>query len=343
MHGVSAVIVVIMLLMISVSLAGLAYTFATAMVTETTETGSEMIEQTTSSMLAQMTIESIGDNNVYIRNTGQTDLSSFSVYVNDKSVDISAPSSIPPGQLDSISIHSIINKDDIIKVTSARGTSAIKSVPDPCKSSSVVICLRFDESSGTTASDSSGYRNDGTLVNMEPTDWVSGKYGNALQFDGTNEYVLTELNGVFEQEMTLSVWFSISDWGSRAVMGRYHYTSVDQGWMLYRNSHWANGQVGWIFRYRDTSDNSGYILPMYNNLDQNRWYHAIAVIYPDGSYKTFLNDTLYTEGTVSNFVSWGGNNMNPNIKLTVGRGGETVGWYFNGMIDEVRIYNKAIY
>jgi hypothetical protein len=50
---------------------------------------------------------------------------------------------------------------------------------------------RFDEEVGTTASDSSGNGNNGMLkpTGSEPT-WVIGsKLGNALSFDGTDDYV----------------------------------------------------------------------------------------------------------------------------------------------------------
>ena len=46
---------------------------------------------------------------------------------------------------------------------------------------------KFDEGTGTQALDSSGNSNTGTLTNG-PT-WTSGKVGNAIQFDGSNDYV----------------------------------------------------------------------------------------------------------------------------------------------------------
>jgi len=56
--------------------------------------------------------------------------------------------------------------------------------------SDVVGLWHFDESEGTTASDSSGNGIHGTLTNMSPPDcWVSGMFGNALSFDGVNDYV----------------------------------------------------------------------------------------------------------------------------------------------------------
>jgi hypothetical protein len=54
----------------------------------------------------------------------------------------------------------------------------------------LVALWHFDEGVGTTASDSRGNGNNGTLkpTGSEPT-WVIGKFGNALSFDGTDDYV----------------------------------------------------------------------------------------------------------------------------------------------------------
>src|SRR5262249_32853026 len=52
----------------------------------------------------------------------------------------------------------------------------------------LVAAYGFEEPSGTTAVDSSGKGNTGTLVNG-PTRTTSGKFGSALTFDGTNDYV----------------------------------------------------------------------------------------------------------------------------------------------------------
>ena len=43
----------------------------------------------------------------------------------------------------------------------------------------------FDEGSGAIAKDGSGNGNDGTLENG--TAWTDGKFGYAVQFDGTND------------------------------------------------------------------------------------------------------------------------------------------------------------
>jgi len=78
----------------------------------------------------------------------------------------------------------------------------------------------FDDGEGLTVSDSSGLGFDGTMVNMDTTDWVTGQEGYALDFDGTNDYV--ELGqGIAEQysdKITLTTWAKVDhsflDWGN---------------------------------------------------------------------------------------------------------------------------------
>src|SRR5688572_14501692 len=47
--------------------------------------------------------------------------------------------------------------------------------------------LRFNEGTGTTTADGSGNNHTGTLTNG-PT-WAAGKYGQGINFDGTDDYV----------------------------------------------------------------------------------------------------------------------------------------------------------
>jgi len=77
-----------------------------------------------------------------------------------------------------------------------------------------VAHLMFDETSGTTASDATGNGWTGTLVNGPL--WTSGKFGNAVELDGTDDYVSLP-SGVVDglTDFTISVWVrldTISDW-----------------------------------------------------------------------------------------------------------------------------------
>ena len=55
----------------------------------------------------------------------------------------------------------------------------------------VIGIWKFDETAGLAAADSGPLGNGGNLVNFfnDPAQWVPGRFGNALQFDGTANYV----------------------------------------------------------------------------------------------------------------------------------------------------------
>jgi len=69
-------------------------------------------------------------------------------------------------------------------------------------SADLVAHLRFDEESGTVASDTSGNGNDGVL-NGDPR-WVAGYVGGALEFDGDGDYV--EMARIVQDDFTLMAW-----------------------------------------------------------------------------------------------------------------------------------------
>ncbi len=68
--------------------------------------------------------------------------------------------------------------------------------------------LKLDEGSGTSAADSTGNGNTGTLQNG-PT-WVAGQSGQAVSFDGTDDYVSlgtgSLLNVASSGAFILSAW-----------------------------------------------------------------------------------------------------------------------------------------
>src|SRR3989344_1954783 len=74
-----------------------------------------------------------------------------------------------------------------------------------------VAYWKFDEGSGTTTYDGSGNNNTGQMITAASSPaWVSGKYGSALNFDGTNDYVSRAYDTDFDfgtGSFTLSSWF----------------------------------------------------------------------------------------------------------------------------------------
>ena len=72
---------------------------------------------------------------------------------------------------------------------------------------------QFSEGTGTTIADSSGNGYDLTAAN---DDWVSGKYGNALDFDGLTQKATTSANAfdnIMQRPNTVSMWVYVDDTG----------------------------------------------------------------------------------------------------------------------------------
>src|SRR3989338_11448150 len=71
---------------------------------------------------------------------------------------------------------------------------------------------KFDETSGTTATDSSGNNNTGTLTNS-PT-WTTGKIGGALSLDGMDDYTDIGTMDVSGSGITIAAWVKADSFSS---------------------------------------------------------------------------------------------------------------------------------
>ncbi|MEM4973397.1 MAG: LamG-like jellyroll fold domain-containing protein, partial [Candidatus Hadarchaeales archaeon] len=85
----------------------------------------------------------------------------------------------------------------------------------------------LNEGSGTTARDSSGNGNNMTISGAT---WTSGKFGNALNFDGVDDYAITpDLRSLFNDEsVTISVWFYPT--GAGVVVDELGQPDINTGW-----------------------------------------------------------------------------------------------------------------
>ena len=77
-------------------------------------------------------------------------------------------------------------------------------------SAELVGYWKFDEGSGTTAVDSSGQGNDGTLKGAP--EWAVGQLGDALDFDGSSDYVEVPHNPSLSitEAITIAAWSYMS-------------------------------------------------------------------------------------------------------------------------------------
>ena len=181
---------------------------------------------------------------------------------------------------------------------------------------------KFDDESGGTAIDSAGINN-GTL-NGDPT-WAAGRIDGALSFDGVGDYVaVSPIVPLIGNTLTVQAWIRTSEFAGiwNPVMtqnagGSGYYFYVSSG----RPAFYV--VVGAAFVEAVSID----------TISAGQWYHVAGT--NDGSnLKLYINGQLKDSSTSTGFL---GVNSNAHI------GFEPVSpLYYNGLIDDVRIYNRAL-
>lgn len=209
----------------------------------------------------------------------------------------------------------------------------------------IVLYLHFDEGSGTIAYDSSGYKTNGTLVNMEGNGWTKGKFGNALQFNGKDDYV--DCGG--EAALAVSTAISVECWikiGSSSAerwietpkevisqggIVSKHNGSCGRGWLL---TVGPSGEV--IFAVGRGVDWWAFEVRTEGIVNDGVWHHIVAV--DDGR-----NLTIYRDGRPRSVSVEPHSILSDRFPLNIGRRCyDPPAFYFEGIIDEVCIYNRAL-
>lgn len=188
----------------------------------------------------------------------------------------------------------------------------------------------FDEGAGSVAYDHSGNGNDATLHG--PT-WVPGASGSALSFDGLDDYA--QAVTINAPRITVAAWVNVSqffeDDAGRAIVSNGHYYT-DQGYMLYEATSlpYNRGQA-----FITTSDGRFAIDAAQQLLNVNEWYH-LAMTY-DGT--TF---SLYVNGVPDTTIPASGEINPASQALLLGATYWPTGAKFAGILDEVRVYDRAL-
>jgi hypothetical protein len=194
----------------------------------------------------------------------------------------------------------------------------------------LVLALGFDENMGvTTAVDGSGRNHHGTISGAER---VSGKIGGALRFDGINDWVtVADAAG-----LDLSSGMTLEAWVNPAGITGWHTVMLKEGagnmaYELYAN----NPDVARPAAYFTTSGGAIRGITGTAALQPNVWTH-LATTY-DGA-----NMRLYVNGTLVRTVARAGAILSTDGPLRIGGNEVWGGEWFAGLIDEVRIYNRAL-
>jgi hypothetical protein len=189
---------------------------------------------------------------------------------------------------------------------------------------------KLDETAAsTTVADSVG-TNTGTMVSMTgAANTAAGQVDTALDFDGTAEYITVPDNASFDLPLyTISAWVR-SDIGSGGII-----KIVDKGTNFTMNWTHNGGSAGGP---RCEHNNSGVwdITPgAVTHPSTGVWYHVVCS-YDGTNIRGYLNAAVL--GATASGTP--GLNADP---LAIGSLYGGTNHWFNGRIDDVRIYNRAL-
>ncbi len=190
---------------------------------------------------------------------------------------------------------------------------------------SLVLWLKLDEGFGTRAYDQSRHLNHGTIYGAS---WVEGRYDYALNFDGVDNYIEVPDDASLNmgtKDFTVSLWIKTTQ-ATGIIIEKYSGTL---GWQVYL----YNGKIN-VWGKDPSGSFSGSSDSTYND---GNW-HFVVVVFDRDSGTYFYKDGN-PDGSSTSLVNRPGSldNANP---LRIGR--QQSGDYFNGVVDEVRLYNRAL-
>jgi len=197
----------------------------------------------------------------------------------------------------------------------------------------LVAGWNFNETSGTTASDSSGNGNTATLVNGVTR--TTGNYGGGLTFDGVNDYLAIPNSPSLDiggSALALALWMKPQALagGDSVVLGKFWNTTMTSPY--YRYGLELTGGTVPTFLIGTTSGPLSASMGSALALDQ--WSH-LAVVFDGSQVRFYVNGLLVTTVSLQATITA---RSNP---FQIGADNNTQ-QFFKGSLDEVRIYTRAL-
>ncbi len=212
--------------------------------------------------------------------------------------------------------------------------------------SNTVALWHFDEGNGNILHDATSYHNDGTIYNCE---WVQGRFGSALHFNGLTSYVLlpNSLSLTPATEFTIEAWFSLDTLGlppsihesEGVILSNLGPYPCGGGYQIYYDD--PRG-----FRFDDRSAGCVSNFTNFVPLVEAHHFYNVACVYKQED--SLITISTYFDGTLSDSTVVGGSItylQTPYFYIGTNVDGRAVGGIgvreFNGIIDEIRISKIA--
>jgi len=203
--------------------------------------------------------------------------------------------------------------------------------PAPDITSGLVAHYEFEDN----AVDTTGNGNDGTEVGG--IQYAAGRIGKAASFNGTTSYITTNYTPYqnLDGDFTISAWVNwagLSGQLSQRIIAKWSEADVgNQEYLFYLAESAASGAL--TINYAGQPNHiSNYIPP------SNEWV-LVTAISENQTLKLYANTNLVYSAANTNTYS------GDSEPLIIGAGGSSNPlpvYVFNGLMDDVRIYNRAL-
>ena len=206
-------------------------------------------------------------------------------------------------------------------------TAVTVTVDNPTGSAGLVAAYGFEEGTGTTTADQTGLGHTGTVSGALRS--ATGKFGRALTFDGVNDWVTV----ADQNDLDLTTAMTVEAW--------VYPTATTNAWRTVL----AKEQNGGLAYAMMANSSSGRPYGLISNpgeqlaqgsaaLPPNAWSH-MATTYDGSAVRLYVNGTLVATTPAIGSIATGSD------PLHFG-GNTTWGEWFQGTLDDIRIYNRTL-
>ena len=197
----------------------------------------------------------------------------------------------------------------------------------------------FDEGDGNTAHDSSGNDNHGTIHGAS---WTTGISGSALEFDGQSDYLQVPDSDSLDLKtnaFTIAAWINADSFfgegghNGNPILCKWQTSKVGQ----YFFTAYSGGSLKLLIADGNIAD----YVSTFGILSTNEW-NFVAALWDGTTTKLFVNGELAAENSTTISSLYQEHYYSDYVEIGHSTGGSYPYWFFDGTIDEVRIYNRAL-
>jgi fibronectin type 3 domain-containing protein len=218
------------------------------------------------------------------------------------------------------------------------GTNDAGSGPDSAEvavtPSALVVLLKFDETGGTTAADSSGRANHAALVNAPS--FIAGKFNNALNFPATSSQYATLSSGIVSgfTNFTISTWIKVNALGNWQRIFDFGTGTTNY---MFLTSQYAGSAGKLRFGIRTTSATAEQNVSGSIALSTGVWTHVAVT-------RSGTTVSLYVNGSFagSNTIALNPADLGTTTQNYLGKSQFGADPYLNAALDDFRLYSQAL-